>query len=745
LGSRLYMGAIAIMFLYNAIFFLMTFDLIYLVYVAFIAVSGSQVLSVQGFSYQYLWPQAVGFNHISVPFLMCTSVCLMSLFSIMSLAQLAKYKILYRTVQVHIVLGLLGCVGAFALPYSSSIKIAVFLTFSASISTLVAYGRLSWARFRPAYFFLMSLGTLLAASIVYSLKAVGVLPYNFFTENAPLIGSALQISMLTFGLADRFRELQAQHQLMQKQMIELQKDNIRKLDEQVAEKTADIRSILKTINQGIFTISGDDLTIDPEKSDALTLMFPDTALQKSDPIDAIFAKSRLTSDSIDQIKAGFTASLDSDALNFDLNAACFPKVFEMETATGQKKYFECDWSPILDQHENVKKILVAVRDTTEVRRLEEEARRKDQEMGTIMEILAIPSQKFAKAYHAISRLIQQVRETTNKGDQIAPRDWQQLYALLHTAKGNSRTFGLKQLAGMIHEVEEHVKELTDQRTEDLWQMLLSGLREIEAYLEYIARLAEEKLGRSLRESPLTLADEDWKKLIQSLGELEKLSPSQQVAGEVIDMRNRLLHLRYFDLQDVVGDMQQALRLAAEHLGKPFPQIVIQDKVGAYLKEDTSETLQSAFVHLLTNSLDHGIENPEKRVAAGKKAEGTITLEVRDYNDHSVEIRLSDDGAGLNLPVLQQLVAKKGLKDIDVTKASSLAESIFASGVSTHEKVSQLSGRGVGMDAVRALIQGMGGQIGIVFLSAQPSVDRFEPFCFQMIIPKEHFWISRASA
>ncbi len=740
LGSRIYMGAIAIMALYNAIFFLMTLDLVYLVYVTFILVSGSQVLSVQGFSYQFLWPHAVGFNAVSVPFLMCGSVWLMCLFSLQSLDRLRNHRYLSLAIKLHVALGLAGCAAALVLSYKSSIKIAVILTLTSSLTAIVAYLRLSLNRYRPAYFFLISIGALLGASIVYSLKAVGVLPYNFFTENAPLIGSALQISLLTFGLADRFRELKAQHALMQAQMIELQKENIRKLDEQVAEKTADIRSILKTINQGIFTVSG-ALTIDAEKSDALTQMFPDTANDQSDPIKAIFAQSQLTTDALDQIHAAFTAALDSDALNFELNSACFPRDFQIQGSNGQTHYFECDWTPILDQGETVKKILVAVRDTTELKKLEEVAKQREAEMGSIMEILAIPSQKFTKAYKAIHRLVQQVRAIASQ-DKISGREWQQLYALLHTAKGNSRTFGLKRIANQIHELEELVKHLAESQAPGTGTEFREGLDQLESYIQELGQLAEEKLGRSLSDHHLSMASDDWSRLIKSLEDLENMSPTSKVSQEVEQMRERLLHLRFPHFADLVHELSGSLERAAHQLHKPVPAVLVEDSVGLYLRNETSEALQSAFVHLLTNSLDHGIETPEERVRKGKGEQGTIRLQVQWADAQTVEIRLGDDGAGLNLGVLAQLAQKKNLPHAHSQDPRLIAETIFASGVSTHDKVSDLSGRGVGMDAVRELLQQLGGSIQIAFNHEKPDITGKEPFQFVLKIPLEHFWLSK---
>jgi chemosensory pili system protein ChpA (sensor histidine kinase/response regulator) len=123
-----------------------------------------------------------------------------------------------------------------------------------------------------------------------------------------------------------------------------------------------------------------------------------------------------------------------------------------------------------------------------------------------------------------------------------------------------------------------------------------------------------------------------------------------------------------------------------------------------------DRMTPAFEHLLRNCVAHGIESPAIRKAAGKDAAGLITVELRqEGNDVSVEFR--DDGAGLNLALIREKAISSGLISADqVLDDKQAADLIFMPGFTTAARVTELSGRGIGMDVVRAEVNGVGGRI-----------------------------------
>jgi len=123
-----------------------------------------------------------------------------------------------------------------------------------------------------------------------------------------------------------------------------------------------------------------------------------------------------------------------------------------------------------------------------------------------------------------------------------------------------------------------------------------------------------------------------------------------------------------------------------------------------------EQLSDPLTHLIRNSLDHGIESPEERVAAGKPAEGTIHL-AAEHRSGRVIIQVSDDGKGIDRKRVLEKAVEKGLVDRGAQLTDEqIDQMIFAPGFSTAAQVSDVSGRGVGMDVVRRNIQDVGGRV-----------------------------------
>jgi two-component system chemotaxis sensor kinase CheA len=125
-----------------------------------------------------------------------------------------------------------------------------------------------------------------------------------------------------------------------------------------------------------------------------------------------------------------------------------------------------------------------------------------------------------------------------------------------------------------------------------------------------------------------------------------------------------------------------------------------------------ERLAEPLTHMIRNAVDHGIESPEARLAAGKPAEGTVRLTAA-HRSGRIVIELSDDGAGINRPKVRASAIKKGLIPADMQLSDSDIDNLlFLPGFSTAATISSISGRGVGMDVVKRSIQALGGRISI---------------------------------
>ena len=175
-----------------------------------------------------------------------------------------------------------------------------------------------------------------------------------------------------------------------------------------------------------------------------------------------------------------------------------------------------------------------------------------------------------------------------------------------------------------------------------------------------------------------------------------------------ELQDDLLRTRMVEFESMADRLYRTVRQAAKDVAKQ----VRLDIVGGGIEMDRGvlERMAGSFEHLLRNSVAHGVETPAARTAAGKEAGGVITVTVAQ-SGNEVAVEVADDGAGLDLARIRRRGFDRGLLNPGAEPSDAdLAQLIFAPGFSTAESVTELSGRGVGLDVVRAEVNAMGGRI-----------------------------------
>ena len=192
-----------------------------------------------------------------------------------------------------------------------------------------------------------------------------------------------------------------------------------------------------------------------------------------------------------------------------------------------------------------------------------------------------------------------------------------------------------------------------------------------------------------------------------------------------ELQHDLLRTRMVEFESISERLYRVVRQAAREVGKK----VRLDITGGNIEVDRGilERMTGAFEHLLRNSVTHGIEAEDVRAARNKDVTGLVSIDVQQAGN-DVSVTFHDDGAGLDLTRIREKAIQKGL----ITPEQQLSEDelarlVFASGLSTAAKVSELAGRGVGMDVVRAEVQALGGRIEI---STKPG----EGSSFRLLLP-----------
>ena len=175
-----------------------------------------------------------------------------------------------------------------------------------------------------------------------------------------------------------------------------------------------------------------------------------------------------------------------------------------------------------------------------------------------------------------------------------------------------------------------------------------------------------------------------------------------------ELQDDLLRTRMVEFESMAERLQRTARQAARETGKQARLEIIGGAIE--IDRGVLERMAGSFEHLLRNSVAHGVEAPAARTAIGKDASGLITVTVAQAGNE-VAVEFADDGAGLDLPRIRQRALERGLlPEGEAASEAELAQLIFKPGFSTADTVTEIAGRGVGLDVVRAEVNAMGGRI-----------------------------------
>ncbi len=195
-----------------------------------------------------------------------------------------------------------------------------------------------------------------------------------------------------------------------------------------------------------------------------------------------------------------------------------------------------------------------------------------------------------------------------------------------------------------------------------------------------------------------------------------LEDLEQLTREIQDS---VMAIRAQPVKSVFQRMPRLVREVATMTGKQVR--LVTEGEGTEVDKTVIEQLSDPITHMIRNAIDHGLESPEKRLAAGKPVEGCVRL-VAIHRSGRIVIEVSDDGAGINRQRVKEIAAEKGLIDLDAPMSDEEVDNlIFLPGFSTAKEVSNVSGRGVGMDVVKRSIQTLGGRISIASQPGKGSV------------------------
>jgi len=458
-------------------------------------------------------------------------------------------------------------------------------------------------------------------------------------------------------------------------------DNVIGLERIVRSRTAaldarngDLRRVLDNVGQG-FVLLGRDAVVPAERAAVFDAWFG-PCVEGETLHDCL---ARRAPESAGWFRFGWEEVFDG-ALPMDVSLAQLPR----RVVAGERAL---DVEYRLVDEGAAPKVLLVITDVTE-RLAQEENERAQREV-----VVA-----FSRAVGDRAGFVAFLEETERLLDEVddADLDDASRKRALHTVKGNAAVFGLLRFAEACHALEDQAAEVGALNAADV-----AALRDV--WRGFLSRVTE-ALGPSTQ-GQVSLDRDELERLRAALRD-RRVGPEEllhQVNRWLLDpVRPRLEQLA-----------QQAERLAAS-LGYAHLDVRVEDG-DARVQGARWRPLWAAMIHLVRNAVDHGVDTPEERAAAGKAPRATIVLRAEESAGAMV-IEVRDDGRGIDRTTLEARARQRGLE-------LGAEDAVFVDGLSTRDVVSENSGRGVGMSAVRAVCASLGGTVRVTSAAGEGTTVR----------------------
>ena len=502
----------------------------------------------------------------------------------------------------------------------------------------------------------------------------------------------------------------------------------------LSQKTHDINAMLQNMNLGVCTVVPGNL-IHNEFSNYLSVIFATQDIANQNVMSCLFRSALIGVDGINQIDVALQAIIGEDAMMYDFNNHLLVREMQVQTDDEKIKKLQLDWNPIINDEGIVEKMLLIVQDVTALRELEQASAQQKEELDIIAQIIKISVGKFNNFISSAQKFVEENRRLLK---QTSGNDQEVIAALfrnMHTIKGNARTYEFSLITNAAHAAEQHYDYLRNNKQAD-WciETLLSELQVVDNAINRYLTINEDKLGRKGR-AATALTSRGSFISNSEITELKKCVADLSVYGnntELLKLQHAVAHIGLIPLSRLISAAIDSVSSLAKELQKPVPNVDVSNVDIAFTAE-FAEALSMSFMHIVRNAMDHGIETPSERMAVNKSESGRLRFHCENI-DNAIQLHISDDGRGLALHKLFAKAVATGLfEQSDKPSPERVADLIFNAGLSTADQVTLVSGRGVGMDAVRRFLLDQGASIRVQ-LTEQKSTYDFTAFKFIIDLP-----------
>ena len=497
--------------------------------------------------------------------------------------------------------------------------------------------------------------------------------------------------------------------------------------ELIREKSKASEALFSSLPVGVITLKSMG-KINPDYSKICEEIFSTSNISSSSISELFLDKSNLSEEKKSLVLSTVNSSIDEDEINFELNSDKL--ISEVEVIIeGQKKYLDFTWSYVTNDKHLVSSIILVIKDVTTLKNLEETEKIKSQELEVFSQLLSSNQDLLAPAIYDFKKMINALNQIHISKDE---ESYKSILRILHTMKGNARTYNLSFLSSMIHDIEtklssndidlNEVYERSLLEIGDLFGMYLSKAKKLKIISNDQENSDSSMIPVKVNQKVIDIIEDKYSHLNNKM---LKLDP------DILCLIDCLRSARASLFKDILKMTIKSVNDIAIKLGKEIPEIRFNE-CNISIFNTYRSAISDVFGHLLRNSVDHGIEDTKTRISCGKNRHGAITVNFENQ-DNFMLIRYQDDGRGLNIGKIKDKAVKANLIQPSTDDPTIIGNLIFSPDFSSRDEVTITSGRGVGMDAVVSILKEIESEIKLVILS-KLSVNGFCTFCFELKIP-----------
>ena len=456
----------------------------------------------------------------------------------------------------------------------------------------------------------------------------------------------------------------------------------------IGNKNERIKSLVENLEQGFMTM--DKNGVIQEGATKITKDFFNI-----NPVDKKLSEVLNLKDEKKEIFNKWMKNIYKGILSFRDLRGLGPQSFELNG-----RYIDLDYKPIYAEGSKIKidKVICIATDKSQEIELERKIDLDKQKAEFITTCLQNPSD-FIDLLNSTQELLFDYKEILKK------KDYEELFRDFHTLKARWGQFGLKSLTKFINDIESSIEDSFEEEIVERIEKFRIKIQEFLKENDLVISAANKFMVEDGKAVEIT-------ELLKTIGKYKrnnKNNPSIAI-NEMI----RHFHNNYY-LSDIKSKLDRYKATVTELSEKQKKVIDIQilgDEIK--INADKYKKFINSLIHIFRNMVDHGIETEDERVEKNKKQRGSIKLDFKKNGDTFI-FQMADDGGGIDPKKIKDKVLEKGLKskeDLQSLKDSDLVDLIFLPGFSTKEEVTDVSGRGVGMDAVKEEVENLGGTISV---------------------------------